>query len=177
MENKLRKILANSDDVEPGPGTAAVAIVLREGPEVLLVKRVEREGDPWSGQVAFPGGRWRPGDMDFIATALRELYEEAYLPAEAVGFIGFLETVSPRNVPTLKVKPVVFRLLHDVSPHPGAEVSKVFWLPLTNLPMFYAKVYSRHLNREVVTEAYSYGGELIWGMTARLISVLQSAFA
>ncbi|MEM0349848.1 MAG: CoA pyrophosphatase [Candidatus Caldarchaeum sp.] len=176
MENRLRKILAACDDVKPGPGTAAVAIVLRDEPEVLLVKRVERDDDPWSGQVAFPGGRWRPGDVDFTATALRELYEETSVESEAVSFIGYLETISPRNVPTLRVKPVVFRLIQDVIPRPGDEVSKVFWLPLTNLTMFTAKVYSRHLNREVVTEAYCYEGELIWGMTARLISVLQTAF-
>src|ERR1700682_285931 len=39
---------------------AAVAAVLRAGttgPEILFIERAKREGDPWSGHMAFPGGR------------------------------------------------------------------------------------------------------------------------
>ena len=38
---------------------AAVAMLLTDtatGPEVLFIRRAEYEGDPWSGDVAFPGG-------------------------------------------------------------------------------------------------------------------------
>ena len=45
------------------PKRAAVAITLRsgaQGPEVLLMQRVERAGDRWSGQVSFPGGKPNP---------------------------------------------------------------------------------------------------------------------
>ena len=40
-------------------GRAAVAITLRvhhDRPELLLMRRAESEGDPWSGQVSLPGG-------------------------------------------------------------------------------------------------------------------------
>jgi ADP-ribose pyrophosphatase len=57
-----------------GPDWAAVGVLLREG-KILLIKRVERRGDPWSGQVAFPGGRWKPGE-DLLGTAVREVQEE-----------------------------------------------------------------------------------------------------
>ena len=38
---------------------AAVVIGLRDGsagPEILMIQRAVREGDPWSGHMGFPGG-------------------------------------------------------------------------------------------------------------------------
>ncbi|MFI5422275.1 MAG: NUDIX domain-containing protein, partial [Nitrososphaerales archaeon] len=47
--------------------SAAVCAILKEGtkasgPELLLVKRAVSTRDPWSGQMAFPGGRSRPNE-------------------------------------------------------------------------------------------------------------------
>ena len=61
-----------------GP-TAAVAAVLRfgeKGPEVLFIERAVKEGDPWSGQMAFPGGRTELKDKSSLDTARRETLEE-----------------------------------------------------------------------------------------------------
>ena len=48
-------------DAGEHPLRAAVALVLRPGDagelELLLIKRADYEGDPWSGHVALPGGR------------------------------------------------------------------------------------------------------------------------
>ncbi|MCP5209018.1 MAG: CoA pyrophosphatase [Hahellaceae bacterium] len=58
---------------------AAVAIVITtktEKPEVLLIKRAIRDGDPWSGDIAFPGGKQQTEDRNTCQTALRELFEE-----------------------------------------------------------------------------------------------------
>ena len=52
--------------------SAGVAVVLRvnDGEEqVLLIKRAERKDDPWSGQIAFPGGRVDRTDTSFEETA------------------------------------------------------------------------------------------------------------
>ena len=64
---------------QPSGGRAAVALVLRENagdPEILLIRRAERKGDPWSGHMAFPGGREDARDESLLETALRETREE-----------------------------------------------------------------------------------------------------
>jgi 8-oxo-dGTP pyrophosphatase MutT (NUDIX family) len=45
-------------------------------PEILYVKRALREGDRWSGQIAFPGGKQDSKDFDDLDTAERETFEE-----------------------------------------------------------------------------------------------------
>ena len=70
-----RPQVADAPDARP----AAVALVLLDGPqgiEILLIKRAERADDPWSGQIALPGGRYDVGDRDLEATAVRETREE-----------------------------------------------------------------------------------------------------
>ena len=60
---------------------AAVAIVCARYPEpsILLIRRSEREEDPWSGHWSFPGGRCEATDADLLDTARRELLEECGL--------------------------------------------------------------------------------------------------
>lgn len=46
--------------------------------ELLYIKRWERQGDPWSGNVAFPGGKSEKNESDY-ETAIRETREEINL--------------------------------------------------------------------------------------------------
>ena len=67
---------------------SAVALVLRERDdqlEVLMIKRAERDGDPWSGHMAFPGGRMDADDLTGIRTAYRETLEELNIDVEKAG--------------------------------------------------------------------------------------------
>ena len=84
-----------------GAGRAAVALLLRPTwaePELLLIRRAEREGDPWSGHMALPGGRAAPSDPDPVATAARESAEEVGIdPARAGRLLGALDEVAPRS--------------------------------------------------------------------------------
>jgi len=82
----------------PSTQTAAVAIILRgpasgtpsspppSSPEALYILRSTREGDKWSGQVAFPGGRLEDGDVDEEAAAVRETMEEVGLDLRGGGY-------------------------------------------------------------------------------------------
>ena len=71
---------------------AAIALVLRIGavgePELLMIKRSEHDGDPWSGHVACPGGRMEAGDHDLTQTAMRETWEETGLKVDLTGLVG-----------------------------------------------------------------------------------------
>ncbi|MGH7524260.1 MAG: NUDIX domain-containing protein, partial [Gemmatimonadales bacterium] len=68
---------------DPTRAFAAVALVLAEEPDrLLLIRRAEREGDPWSGHLALPGGRRQESDSDLLATATRETREETGIHLE-----------------------------------------------------------------------------------------------
>ena len=94
---------------------AAVSLILREGKEleVLLIKRAEIEGDPWSGQMALPGGRKDASDSSLLQTAMRETEEEVGLSLESEAVpLGRLEPTIPatHRLPPITIFPFVFRV-------------------------------------------------------------------
>lgn len=44
-------------------------------PEVFFIKRAARQGDRWTGHVAFPDGKREPDDLDDHYTSVRETRE------------------------------------------------------------------------------------------------------
>jgi len=80
-----------------GP-SAAVAVVFRRGgagTELLFIQRASKESDPWSGHMAFPGGRTDPSDTDSHFTAERETSEEVGLDLSAAPRLGSLTDLEP----------------------------------------------------------------------------------
>jgi 8-oxo-dGTP pyrophosphatase MutT (NUDIX family) len=160
---------------------AAVALVLLDGPppasglEILLIRRAERPGDPWSGQIAFPGGRHEPGDPDLLATAIRETREETGVDLTSAERLGPLDDLYPRTptLPPVVVRPFVFALGRRPPPLvPSDEVQRAFWLPLSRLE-------EAGVRREITLTlrgvermfpAYLVDDELIWGMTERILT-------
>src|SRR5690348_13096517 len=99
----------------PDARPAAVALVLIDGAdglEILLIRRAERADDPWSGQVALPGGRYEPGDGDLLTTAMRETREETGVDLAAAERLGGLDDLHPRTatLPPVVVRPFVFAI-------------------------------------------------------------------
>jgi len=161
----------------PNARPAAVALVLLEGPqglEILLIKRAERGDDPWSGQMALPGGRYDAGDADLQATAVRETREETGVDLSAAERLGALDDLHPRTsvLPPVVVRPFVFALTHRVDLVPSDEVQRAFWLPLGRLsePGVRREVTLTLRGGTLTLPAYSVDGELIWGMTERIIT-------
>jgi 8-oxo-dGTP pyrophosphatase MutT (NUDIX family) len=157
---------------------AAVAVVLVRDPEaLLLIRRSEREGDPWSGHMALPGGRRHPGDVDLMTTAIRETQEEVGIRLEARGLIGCLEDVIPRTpvLPPIAVRPFVFVLASPPALSLSPEVAGTRWIGLPELlnPSIYnsIRLNIRGENREF--PAYRFDDEaVVWGMTERILSAL-----
>jgi len=180
--------------VEPhdlAPRRAAVAVVLRvAGPEMagggplelLFIKRAEFIGDPWSGQMAFPGGRHEPQDASLHETAMRETREELALDLAIEGrLLGTLDDIYPRNpvLPPILVRPFVFVATPSAPLAPSHEVAMAFWLPLAVLAAPDATVLStvRPRGADMLVSSVVHGGHTIWGMTERMLRDLLARFA
>ncbi len=91
---------------------AAVAMLLTNtpsGPEVLLIRRAEYEGDPWSGDVAFPGGVIESEDNGPQQAAEREVCEEIGLQLKPQNRIGQLDDLFGAYLP-IRISCFVYQL-------------------------------------------------------------------
>ena len=161
----------------PGARPAAVSLVLvegAEGAEILLIKRAERAGDPWSGQIAFPGGRQDPEDRDLLATAVRETREETGVELAAAERLGVLDDLVPRSVtlPLVIVRPFVFALPRRPVLTTNAEVQRAFWVALARLsePAVQSQLTITLKDGVRTFPAYRLGEDIIWGMTERILT-------
>jgi 8-oxo-dGTP pyrophosphatase MutT (NUDIX family) len=163
---------------EPPDGWwAGVAVLLAPAPDsVLLIRRANRVGDPWSGHIGLPGGRLAPDDPDLLATAIRETREEVGVDLAGAHLLGMLDDVAPRTpLPrVVVVRPFVFALPERPALHLSAEVAQALWVELADLAR--AGVY-QETEIEVRGErrrfpAYRLGEHLVWGLTERILSPL-----
>jgi len=171
--------LTREEPTTRAPGkTASVAVIFRTDrgeEEVLLIKRAQREEDPWSGHVAFPGGRVSKSDKSFEETAIRETREEVGIELASRGtrFLGYMGGLKTR-VREILVVPSVFRIEGVVRPTVSSEVDSFEWVPLKSLARKDA-VSEYTLSRsggDVVFPAFNYRGLVIWGLTERILSAL-----
>jgi 8-oxo-dGTP pyrophosphatase MutT (NUDIX family) len=169
--------------IEEGMTRAAVAAVLRqraEGAELLFIHRAEDPSDPWSGHMAFPGGRVEPRDEDPLAAAIRETREEVGLELDAVGeSFGRLADVRAigRGKPlSMVITPFVFAVNRAPPLVPNYEVAAIVWVPvrfITDRSNRETMPYRRgDLSLEL--PCYRYQGHLIWGMTLGMVDELLS---
>jgi 8-oxo-dGTP pyrophosphatase MutT (NUDIX family) len=187
---RLRHALATRPPVlapdDGAPRRAAVAIVLRrsaeEVVELLLIKRSEREDDPWSGHVALPGGRFDPSDATLQDTAIRETREETGIDLARDGvMLGMLDELRPRTptLPPIIVTPFVAIVRPDVSIETSDEVAFAFWVALSELEDPSLAVESSVSVRGATSRVPSFllGGQIVWGMTERILRNLQAVLA
>ncbi len=172
--------------VPPLRSRAAVALILRDGEagiELLFIRRAEHPLDPWSGQMAFPGGRAEPGDADLLGTAIRETEEEIGLDlrvtADHLGAMDEVRAMARMRPMDLAIQPFAFRLAGPAALTLGDEVRSVHWLPLG--PILGAELRS--------TMEYAHEGTplrfpcvrvdeiVIWGLTYRMLGALGERLA
>jgi len=142
MQTIRGALSAHVPDTETAPvvSRAAVAMVLREvdgAPEVLFIERARRDGDPWSGHMAFPGGRVEPGDAHSRGAAERETLEEVGVHLDSAVYIGRLSDLRGRHAAAPDRGMVVSAFVYHIA-DPGPlrwnwEVQQAFWFPVDSL--------------------------------------------
>ncbi|MEM7691010.1 MAG: CoA pyrophosphatase [Pseudomonadota bacterium] len=165
---------------------AAVAMILQlhDGElGVWMIKRAEHEKDPWSGHMAFPGGRLEPSDRNGLAAARRETEEETGLllgtQEPCIGRLSDLNAVNRRFRGALVISPYIFHLTRSVSFEPNEEVAELVWVPLEFL-------LDENNREEMIWErgqmrlklpCYFYEGKRIWGLSLRMLDELMDVVA
>ena len=159
---------------ERGPGADAT-------PALLMMRRAERAGDPWSGQVSFPGGRVQPDDADTRAAALRELSEETGLRPDAsfmpVGRLSDLLTREHGRHRPMVVTPYVYRVPRALAVAPSEEAARLWWEPLATLvdPERQRSQVWRVAGLPLPFPAIEVGGARLWGLSLMMVKELVRA--
>lgn len=134
---------------------AAVVLLFNKENKFLIIKRTENPKDPWSGNMALPGGH-KEDNESCIETAVRECEEEVGIKPTIVKFLGIY---SPRSKP-IRVAVFLGNCDNcDVKVN-KKEVEKYFWITFDDL--------------QKGQDCFYYNGYVIWGMTYRILKDFQS---
>ncbi len=158
---------------------AAVSVVLRRGEgatDALFILRAKKDGDPWSGHMAFPGGHLEADDDSLRHAAERETLEEIGLDLVQTGeFIGQIDPVKAnprgRNIDMI-VTPFVYELKDlGASFDPNYEVADVLWGSLNDMHSGASYTMGEFMvqGERVEYPGYGVGGEIVWGLTYRML--------
>ncbi len=158
---------------------AAVAALIRfdtaDDPEVLLMRRADREGDPWSGQISFPGGKREEFDVDLLATAHRETREElGFDLAQVANYLGPLDplhAMSKGKRLSTAIEPFVFVQTEAPEIVMNEEAVDTFWIPLRSaqageLDCVYPYRSDSH---SIDLPAWRFQEQVIWGLTFQML--------
>lgn len=182
VRNVLRDRAIGDAGLEVVTRRAAVAAIVRpvsDDCEVLLIRRAQQVGDPWSGHMAFPGGKMDPEDVDLRATAQRETLEEVGIDLAGHEFLGRLDDIpaTPKGQRSgMVVAPHVFALQQSatLSLNTG-EVAAAHWVPLSPLLRGESQA-QREFEREgrrIILPAFAVAErDVVWGLTYRMLSDL-----
>lgn len=167
--------------IEPSQGAnrhAAVAMILRDGDsdglETLFIQRAEHPEDPWSGHMAFPGGRRDDSDLDLTSVAIRETVEEVGIELDPGMALGRLDDLMGGRLQTQQLSVSTFVFYHPSPPafSLNVEVADAVWVPLeylSNLNHVRPYVFPMDpMKREF--PSFQYNQYTIWGLTFRIVS-------
>jgi len=162
---------------------AAVALILRDsgaGIQLLFIQRAEHPGDPWSGQMGFPGGRAEPSDDGVLATAIRETREETGIDlsrsARLLGRLNEVRAVARGRPVDLAISPFVFHLGEAVTARPDPrEVRALVWIGLDRLlgTTLRSTLAYDHEGTRLQLPCFRLNGHVIWGLSYRMFEDLE----
>lgn len=180
IKNALARHEPRSQPFRAVPEQAAVAMILageEDGLRLCMIRRAEREGDPWSGHYAFPGGRAQPEDPHARAVAERETGEEVGLRLEERHLLGPLSEMPVRlggRDTGMRLSIFVYDLGRALPAlKPNHEVAAAYWVPLSHL---WDAGNATHLDIDrsgarMVYPAIQYRDYVIWGLTFRVLTL------
>jgi len=161
---------------------AAVAIAIRDtnsGPEFLLMQRAKHENDPWSGQMAFPGGKFETQDKSHKNTAIRETLEEVGLQLTDDDFIGQIDDVYGLKADgtfSVHVACFVFKVDRQVKLVANHEVADMLWLPMSYLEnpensyeFYHPNDQSLRMPAILINKRKE---QILWGLSLRMLKIL-----
>lgn len=146
--------------------------------DLLLIRRAISPHDPWSGQMALPGGRMDPADPSLVATAVRETQEETGVVLNPVpNLAGRLPAVRPASVriPSVTIWPFVFQVRPNAQARVASqEVASVHWFSVRALSDPRNRGRYRPSMAGTTDETCSFpcvrvGGQVVWGLTYRVL--------
>jgi 8-oxo-dGTP pyrophosphatase MutT (NUDIX family) len=155
---------------------AAVAMLLRpagEQAELLFIRRAVWEGDRWSGDIAFPGGRISAADPSPRHAAERETLEEVGVDLTAATYLGQLDDLTGR-AEAVVVSAFVYVVHPEVPIRLNAEVDDTCWLPLREIARPERQITRRfqfHEHEVDLPALLVFGGDapVLWGLTYRFL--------
>lgn len=161
---------------------AAVATVIRpreDDADVLFIRRAEQAGDPWSGHMAFPGGRSTlDEERDTRITAERETREELGFDLAKHGrYAGrmsdILATAKGRHLP-LVITPWIYTVPEPPPMTPNYEVAETLWVPMSFFrdPANRQQMDYRFAGVPLKLPCYHFEGRTIWGLTLKMVDEL-----
>ncbi len=155
---------------EEQQANAAVALLLKlkdDDLEVLFVKRAENAKDPWSGQIALPGGKHDPKDANLKETVTRETFEETGINLAENSFLGVLCAIQSEPRRDIRILPFVNPLEHEPTIKLSIyELEAFIWVPLKKIAASKGMV-EFSFGR---VPAYVLEKTVVWGITYRILT-------
>jgi 8-oxo-dGTP pyrophosphatase MutT (NUDIX family) len=148
---------------------AAVALVLkpkRDDYDVFIAKRVKNPADPWSGQMALPGGKRTSKDKDLKETVVRETLEETGIALETCRFLGVLHAVESESAKGMKILPFVILLEEEPAIRLNEkELESFMWVPYEEIVQ--SKGTAEYSFGKV--PAFIFADAIVWGITYKIL--------
>ena len=137
-------------------------------PSLVLVRRSNRTRYH-KGQIGFPGGVVEDSDPDLVSAALREAYEEAGIPRDAVDLLGALAPTE--TITGFLIHPFVGVLREQVEfKRDEREIQEILLVPLEAFACGPDSTMEFWLGgKSFLVSAFFLHDAVVWGATARII--------